>query len=61
MRCAWCKSEVVPSERRITIDRGKVFEEPLPAVECTACGKMFAPDEEEDDEDRAVGPPARRE
>jgi ribosomal protein S27E len=43
MRCGACGSELlVPSERRITIDRGKVFEAPVPAVECTECGKMFA-------------------
>jgi YgiT-type zinc finger domain-containing protein len=45
MRCPWCESEVVlPSERKITVDRGRVFEAPVPAIECTACGKMFAPD-----------------
>ena len=46
MRCPACGSEaVVPSERRITVDRGEVFERPKPAVECPACGKMFAADE----------------
>jgi len=43
MRCPWCDSDVVvPSERHITIDRGKVFDAPVPATECTACGRIFA-------------------
>jgi hypothetical protein len=43
MRCPECGRDVlVPSERRITIDRGQVFDVPVPAVECPDCGKMFA-------------------
>jgi hypothetical protein len=43
MLCAECGSDaLVPSERRITIDRGEVFEAPVPAVQCKECGKMFA-------------------
>jgi hypothetical protein len=43
MHCPECGNEImVPSERRITIDRGEVFEAPVPAVECLDCGKMFA-------------------
>jgi hypothetical protein len=45
MQCPECGNEImVPSERRITIDRGEVFEAPVPAVECLDCGKMFAAD-----------------
>jgi hypothetical protein len=43
MQCPECGSDILmPSERRITIDRGEVFEAPVPAVECHDCGKMFA-------------------
>lgn len=43
MQCPECGNDVlVPSERRITIDRGEVFEVPVPAVECPECGRMFA-------------------
>lgn len=43
MQCPECGSDVlVPSERRITIDRGEVFEAPVPAMECVDCGRMFA-------------------
>jgi CheY-like chemotaxis protein/two-component sensor histidine kinase len=42
-QCPECRREaLVPSARRITVDRGQVFDAPVPAVECTECGKMFA-------------------
>jgi hypothetical protein len=37
---------VFPSDRRITVDRGEVYEQPLRAVECSGCGALFADDEE---------------
>ena len=65
MRCPACGSEAtVPSERRITVDRGEVFERPKPAIECHACGKMFAADDGEagssEDEGAAREDDARR-
>jgi PAS domain S-box-containing protein len=43
MLCPECRREaLIPSTRRITVDRGRVFEAPVPAVECSECGKMFA-------------------
>lgn len=43
MRCAECGSDSLrPSERRITIDRGHVYDMPVPAVQCDVCGRMFA-------------------
>ena len=44
-RCECGNDRLVPSERRITIDRGVVFERPMPAVQCDVCGKMFVEDE----------------
>ena len=42
MQCPECGSQVlVPSERRVRVDRGDGLNMPLAAVECPDCGKMF--------------------
>jgi YgiT-type zinc finger domain-containing protein len=45
VRCIECGNEGVrPSERRLQIDRGRVFEIPMPAVECEVCGRAYVDD-----------------
>ena len=42
MNCPECGGGVlVQSCRRIRVDRGEVFDIPIPAVECPDCGKAF--------------------
>jgi PAS domain S-box-containing protein len=45
LQCPGCgHGTLVPTSRRITVDRGEVYEVPVPAAECSSCGKMFAAD-----------------
>ena len=64
MRCVACGNErITPSERRIQVDRGEVFEQPVRAVQCEACGYLCADDEERARAlrvNREVEPPTRR-
>jgi ribosomal protein S27E len=43
MKCPECgNSALVQSCRRIRVDRGEIFDIPIPAIECPDCGRAFA-------------------